>query len=98
MQQRIHASRAQFVAVPAKLGDNGEPVDFIFGGVVKDVNLDKAEEKLPDLFIASRLRCPTTKIGSENAQCACPLTTRVLYGMAISTSDIQSDQRLPRLR
>jgi hypothetical protein len=33
-----HASRAQFVAVPAKLGDKGERVDFICGGVVKDVN------------------------------------------------------------
>ena len=28
----------------AKLGDKDEPVDLLFGGVVKDMNLDEAEE------------------------------------------------------
>jgi hypothetical protein len=74
--------------VPAKLGDKGEPVDLLFGGVVKDMNLDEAEEELPDHFIAPRHRCTTRKIGSENAGCTCLLTTRVLYRVAISTFDI----------
>jgi hypothetical protein len=80
--------------MPAKLGDEGEPVDFIVRGVVKDVDLDEAKEELTDHDIAPGHRgTGMMPRGKTRRVLAWPSITRVLYSSPISYPDISTGLR-----
>jgi hypothetical protein len=42
MQDGVHGPGAELIAMPGELFDHAEPEDWLFGGMVKDVEPDKA--------------------------------------------------------
>jgi catechol 2,3-dioxygenase-like lactoylglutathione lyase family enzyme len=81
--------------VPAKLGDQGEPVDLMFSGVVKNVDLDEAEEELPDHFIAPR-RC-WVRLGLDHARTiqGVDIGSRYFDRATGSPEDLEEDSLVP---
>lgn len=48
VQDGVERARAELAAVPAQLRVQGRPVDRLLRGVVQDVDLDEAEEEVPE--------------------------------------------------